>query len=432
MRGVDASFNGGSTRPGPKVFAIVGAQPQAALESLLAVSGLNGGRLDRVVLVHGGDESKASAEQVRDEVADRGIVDRRSVALLAVSPYSAEIIGLAEDLVLDQVIAGGDGSELGDWHLLFGSGTQPMNVALAGAWFAAGRRDNLWYWNSRERTLSSHAHRHLGGALEFEEIIAQRGYRVFDGGRPLAAPVGTCPQCARARDWMFGSGDRARRVAAAPDSSAGAMWEHAVGHLLASLTGSEVSLNVTLIGAKEYDAADEGDRVSLDREIDVVVKASPPGTTVHPSVHTVVSCKQSVRRDEVNKIARQAADEVKQLAENFLGSESQSLLAVFVAPGWDEGTEVRPGMLKELYRLNDRKLKRVRRNDRIANRPSRKHWILHGLEMFGSSAESFDAVFRIDWTNPGACPAWASLDGAHRTTVRNMREWLLGPGSMPA
>lgn len=426
---------GQSPIPGRKVFVTVGNQFGGALESVQVAAKLNDGTLDRIVLVHGGDGSSEPAEQVRDWALGRGIAEKSSIRLLKVNPYSAEIIGSADDIVLDTIIACG-GAGIGDWHLLFGSGTQPMNVALAGAWFVEGRRDNLWYWNSRERTLSSYAHQHRGEVLEFEMQVLQRGYAIRGEEAVVPDVDGTCDRCAKTRQWMYGAAIPLRdQLSMKP----GDLWEHAVGHLLASVVGTPVSLNVKIVDRKEMESyGRDGDWMSMDREIDVVVKAGGRTTAdnggTRPSVHTVVSCKQSRSKDRFSSLARGAAEEIRRFAERFLGTEAQSLLVMLYVPrDWnlaDADSDAGRRILykgKTLAQLNDKAAKRIRRNERTATRPSRKHWILHGVELFGSSPESFDAVRRVKWSDVGNCKNWAALDAEHQKTLLNLRNWLFGP-----
>ncbi len=420
-------------RPGRRIFATVGNQSQAALEAVRAAANLNDGTLDRLVLVHGGDIAKLQAQVVRDQVVERGIVARNAVTLLQVAPYSAELIGDVDGVVLREIE--GEGSHVGvaDWHLLFGPGTQPMNVALAGVWFAWDERRNLWYWNSRESMLSgvARAHHVVDARLGFDELVSHRGYTVHRERNLGAPPAGGCPTCAIARDWIYGAGDFRAPVAigSPPSSDVGSLWEHVVGHLIASMVGAGVFVNVELVNDREAEEEKNDDEILRDREIDVVVKGSGPAVSAHASsAHTVVSCKQTIDRGSASKVFRGAAEEIRVLAERFIGSEGQSLLVALVGPRWEPGERVKPGQMKNLKGVNDRRAQRVRRNARTKNSPSQKHWILHGLELFGDSPESCDAVFRIDWANPQTSRHLASLTVDHQRLLVNLRSWLLGAG----
>jgi hypothetical protein len=145
----------------PNLLLTIGLQPNSAMSVLRGLASL-GRNFEKVVLVHGPNQSRFAAKAVSDFVGDLQVQfptnrnDCRNVQTIKLSePFDSRVIShIYGTLVCERGAV--DDSRLDEWIVVYGSGTVPMNVALVGPWLQ--RKDlwrNVWDYNEFSRRLTN-------------------------------------------------------------------------------------------------------------------------------------------------------------------------------------------------------------------------------------------------------------------------------------
>lgn len=383
-----------------KLVISVGLQPNGPMSVLQAVAKVHGPELlADVVLIHGPEPSESAARAVRrfgDEILREGSV---RLALIE-NPFDSSVV---KDIrrSLSLILESKESQDLSEWHLVYGSGTVPMNVALASCWLAEGKESHVWDFNEREKRitnangdsvdLKSFAKVPLATVVR-SRVSRDPNVKSRKRGRQLtkASVINLTAQLASGCVVEL---DDVKRIDVSREfkkfGGAGPILELAVHQLLSELLPtSKVTHSLEL-------KFDHGDRES-SREIDVVVEGESGKLLL---VSCAVKAGKGHEDTEIRTALRLKSTEIRQLASTYFGSEAKTLTVFFTRLKSD----VPPSECKIVTG--------ARFDAQITNHPIAKHWMVSGHELFGKNSDEVMASFltpaTIDKRLPNFC-AWLS------------------------
>ena len=371
----------------------IGLQPNSAMAVLQGLAS-QGRKFQRIVLMHGPNQSRLSADAVAQFGASLKIVVPKNPSNSSTlekfeldQPFDSGVVSRLHNTMFSE---GGvvDTSALNDWIVVYGSGTVPMNVALVGPWL---KRDEYWshLWDYNEVT---------------RRLTNANGYCI-EFGHASRIPLETLVAARTRREPSFVS----RPDSASSRTKIGReVFASAISHLAGSMGARlaqeigptlerevERFLRQSLPNTKSLQRNLElrfqvGQLPASSREIDVLLE-SPSGRLLLVSCAAVTSKNKSTTaiRTEV----RHKVNEVRQLATNYFGSEAKTL-TVFLT--WSPaGTPLPESPI----------IAGARFDAQITNHPTAKHWLISGHELFGTTKREYRATIndpqRADKRIPG-------------------------------